>query len=125
MKIRFYFLCSVAWIALLMGCVAIANDAQIPTGTYISNSGAGTEQLKLAGSDYIVVAGGASVIEGTYSTNGQEITFTTSDVSPHCVTTLANAVYKWSFENNLLTLKLSDDACAYRAALLTQTWLKR
>ena len=109
----------------LSACGNLFSDAPIPTGTYISNSGAGNQELKLSGSDYLLVVGGASTVEGSYTSSRNELTLTTSDLSAFCKGTRTNATYKWSLDSNLLTLKLGQDDCSYRAGILEQTWAKR
>lgn len=115
-----------ACVLVLAACgVLPGGAAEIPSGTYVSNSGAGNDQLKLSAGSYLIVVDGASYEQGNYSSTGSQLTLTASDSSVTCAAGVGPAVYDWNLNNNLLTLMREKDDCAPRAQLLEQTWAMR
>lgn len=121
------------WIPLLVllllssGCdvaVFLEGGGQLPVGTYDSNLGAGSDRLKLTGRDYVFVSGGAIVIEGSYSTSGDQISLTTSDRSDQCRLALGVATYTYKWDGTRVQFDKVDDSCSYRARLMQQSWVK-
>ncbi len=113
-------------LSLIVSCTtAGASQTTIPNGTYLSNSGAGNDQLKLSSGSYVIVVNNATVVQGAYTSTSDELTLTTSDVSTNCKTALGPAQYGWTLKSNLLTLNMIKDSCKARATLLEQTWGKR
>lgn len=102
-----------------------AAETTIPNGTYLSNSGAGNDELKLSGGSYVIAVNGAAYVQGTYASTSDQLTLTTSDLSERCTTSLGTAQYRWALKGNLLTLTKDEDSCPARATLLEQTWAKR
>ncbi len=109
-------------VSILVSC---GGPTTIPTGTYLSNSGRGSEQLKLSGTTYVIVVAGASYVQGDYTSTSRDLTLTTSGLSVRCRISVAPAQYRWDIQGSLLTLKMSRDTCKERADLLEQTWGKR
>lgn len=115
-----------ACVLAMAACGVLPGGAgEIPSGTYISNSGAGNNQLKLSAGSYLIVVDGASYEQGSYSSTGSQLTLTAADSSVTCAGAIGPAVYDWNSNNNLLTLKKEKDDCAMRAQLLEQTWAMR
>ncbi len=102
-----------------------AVQTTIPNGTYLSNAGAGNDQLKLSGGSYVIVVNGASYVQGDYTSTSDQLTLTTADLSESCTTALGPAQYHWTLKSNLLTLTKDKDSCVARATLLEQTWGKK
>lgn len=112
-------------LSITVSCSTGGSTPTIPEGTYLSNAGAGNEQLKLSGGNYVIVVNGATYVQGAYTSTSDQLTLTTSDASASCRTSLGPAQYRWTLKSNLLTLNMDKDSCEARATLLQQTWGKR
>lgn len=112
--------------SILVSCATGgAASTTVPDGTYLSNAGAGSDQFKLSGGNYVIVVNGATVVQGDYTSTSDQLTLTTSDLSASCKTALGPAQYGWTLKSNLLTLNMVKDSCKARSTLLEQTWGKR
>ncbi len=127
MKTHWLYFSALALISSILVSCAVGGAAQttIPNGTYLSNAGAGNDQLKLSSGTYVIVVNGATYVQGEYTSTGDQLTLTTSDVSARCATSLAPAQYRWTLKGDLLTLNMDKDSCEARATLLEQTWGKK
>lgn len=127
MKTNWLHVFALAFILSIMVSCAAGGGAQstIPNGTYLSNAGAGQDQLKLAGGSYVIVVNGATYVQGEYTSTSDQLTLTTSDLSTVCTASLGPAQYRWTLKGNLLTLNQDKDGCKARATLLEQTWGKK
>ncbi len=127
MKARWLHVLALAFtVSMLVSCApGGAAPTTIPNGTYLSNAGAGNDQLKLSSGSYVIVVNGATYVQGDYTSTSDQLTLTTSDVSASCTPALGPAQYGWSLKSNLLTLNMVKDSCKARATLLEQTWGKK
>ena len=65
-------------------------------------------------------------VDGTYKTQGDEITLTDVSGKMACAKKTATGKYKWSYADNAITFTKVDDDCSDRSGDLTaQPWKKQ
>jgi len=92
---------------LLLIPLCACSKSDFPTGTFKTESSISVLEFTDDGS-FIYSEDGVVEAEGTYSINGNELTWETDS---YC-TVLGKATYTWTFENNMLLLQLKGvDKC--------------
>jgi hypothetical protein len=97
--------------------------ANFPTGTFTG----GQDTVRFdANGHFHVAAGKDNSVDGTYKTQGSEITFTDVSGTMACAKDMASGKYKWSYADNAIAFTKVDDACSDRSGDLTaQPWRKQ
>ncbi len=99
--------------AIALVLIACNSASTKPIGLFkIPKSPYGTTSLTLQADGRFVLGG--NDVRGKYEINGDEISFVEDGgSSAACVGTLGK--YKWSLNNQILTLQKVDDSCSFRA----------
>lgn len=71
---------------------------------------------------YTVSAEGVIVVSGTYSINGNEITFIDEETKIPGLPTMVPGRYQWKIENDILSLIAVDDPVDGRSKAMVNPW---
>jgi hypothetical protein len=117
----------VAALGMLGACGDDQDETEFPTGKTISVNATSTEDGYIEyGSDdtYVGIDGTGDVFtEGTYTVEGDEITFETDSYCEAVAPATTPVTYTFEWDGNVLTfVENPDDTCADRADTLVGDW---
>jgi len=71
---------------------------------------------------YTVATEGIVIVSGTYSINGEEITFIDEETKIPGLPTLIPGCYQWKIEDDILSLIVIDDPVDGRSKAMVNPW---
>ncbi|MGE5211757.1 MAG: hypothetical protein ACM3MM_10865 [Acidobacteriota bacterium] len=117
----------VAALGMLGACSDDDNETQFPTGKMIPASATSSEEGYIeykSDETYVGIDGGGDVFtEGTYTIDGDEITFETDSFCEAIAPDSTPETYTFEWDDEVLTfVDNPDDTCADRAETLVGDW---
>ena len=116
---------AMATLGLFAACSDDGNTNEFPVGVYHqpgSTDASGTMEFKSDGT-FVLAEGDAVVTEGTYSIDGDQLTWETDSWCKNVSADAESATYTWTQDGDLLTMTVEgEDLCTDRVNTIEPGW---